>query len=318
MLAQHVEAAALHGLNVVHHRLVRGRREKPVGVVSLIEQTVVEEGGVVQSEHLVAVQLHIRELAHGKIALHAILAAGDVQRVEIGIVRRPGAEAGERNDAHAALCPAPGDKAAVRSAHVARDGGAALERSLQLDAHARLVKLRCDAKALYIDLRHALEPDRLPDAALRGVPHAAALIALLAVGERGIVGIVAHRHAEDVLPLAQKTRDVRGKRPVAAGVLRGGNAVYEHLRDLIYRAEMQQHARFLKSLRQREAAAVMEVFVLRRAARSAGERRFRRERHDDLAVPDLRLVAGRRDGIVPYAVEIIKALPPQLRAGIFR
>ena len=318
VLAQHVEAAALHRFDVMYHRLVRGRREKPVRVIALIEQTVVEEGDVVQAEHLMAVVLDIRELAHGKIALHMVLAAGDVQRVEIRIVRRPGVETGERNDAHAALCPAPGDKRAVLAAHVACDGGTALAGGLQLNTHARVVKLRRDAQGHDMYLRHALEPDRLPDAALRGVPHAAALVALLAVGKGGVVGVVAHRHTKDVLPLAQQARDIRGKRPVPAGVLHGGNAVHEHLRDLIHRAEVQQHAVLPETVRQREAPAIMEKFVLCRTARGTGERRFRRKRHDDLAVPYLRLVAGRRNGVIPDAVEIVKALPPQLRAGIFR
>ena len=179
------------------------------------------------------------------------------------------------------------------------------------------VEQRRHAQGMDIVLRHALEPDRLPDAALRRVPDAVRVQRLLAARELGLIRRVAHAH-EDRVFLGQHLGDVHRKRQVAARVRGQLHAVAPHGRDLIDRAEVQQHAADVEPVRQRDRADVPQVFLRLQDASHAGQLALGREGHEDRAVGLRRLLRARRDRVAPRAVEIQVAVAHHLRPGILR
>ena len=179
------------------------------------------------------------------------------------------------------------------------------------------VEQRGHAQGMDIVLRHALEPDRLPDAALRRVPDAVRVQRLLAARELGLVRRVAHAH-EDRVFLGQHLGDVHRERQVAARVRGQLHAVAPHGRDLIDRAEVQQHAADVEPVRQRDRADVPQVFLRLQDVSHTGQLALGREGHEDRAVGLRGLLRARRDRVAPRAVEIQVAVARHLRPGILR
>ena len=163
-------------------------------------------------------------------------------------------------------------------------------------------------------LRHALEPDGLPDAGHRRIPDAAALVLLLAVGQNVIGKMVLHAHEQGVFVL-QAVRDVEGEGKIAARVAANRRAVDPDLCDLVDRAEVQQHAAAHEALRQAEAAAVPQRRLLGEDLVDAGQQRLRREGDADGPVEGGGRFGGR--GEIPQAVQIEIGVAPQRGAGIF-
>ena len=309
VLAQHVEAHVLGQLDVIDERVVARRGVEPVRPVALIEQAVVKIRLAVekQAAHAVLVCLDAA-LAHGKVAVDRVVPERHAEGVERRVLRRPGAERLHRH---------------VRR-HTRREREAlslqidhALAGALNGDLHLMRVEQRRHAQGMDIVLRHALEPDRLPDAALRRVPDAVRVQRLLAARELGLIRRVAHAH-EDRVFLGQHLGDVHRERQVAARVRGQLHAVAPHGRDLIDRAEVQQYAADIESVRQRDRADVPQVFLRLQDASHTGQLALGREGHEDRAVGLRRLLRARRDRVAPRAVEIQVAVAHHLRPGILR
>ena len=254
--------------------------------------------------------------AHGKVAFDGVITQRDGHVVELRRLRRPQMQLLRRDDSAAAAVrvrPAFGDGLAL----IADGDLRALRRGGEdLPADAPLRQLRGKEQRPDIPLRHQLRPHGLPDAALRRVPDAAALRLLLAAGKGDDVRVVAHGDGQGVLALPQQLRDVKGKGGVAACVRSREQTVDVHPRPLVHCPEVQQrpHAR---PFFERQRPPVPEHLPRPERLPHAGQRRFRREGDEDLPVPRAGAGVGGRDGIVPQAVERIKALPHELRAGIF-
>ena len=193
----------------------------------------------------------------------------------------------------------------------------ALALALNGDLHLVRVEQRRHAQGADVILRHALEPDRLPDAALRRVPDAVRVQRLLAARELGLVGRVAHAHKDRVF-LGQHLGDVHRERQVAARVRGQLHTVAPHGRGLIDRAEVQQHAADVEPVRQRDRADVPQVFLRLQDVSHAGQLALGREGHEDRAVGLRGLLRARRDRVAPRAVEIQVAVAHHLRPGILR
>ena len=317
VLAQHIEAHPLHRLDVVDHGLIGGRCEHAVRPVALIQHAGMEVRRVVelQARHALTVHAH-GELAHGKIAFHAVLPRKDRQIIQIGIFRRPGAKLLHGNPAGRAA--GKGDLL-PRGAGNAGAGPACAHTQL----HHRLVEQRRDAQAPDMGLWHTLQEHRLPDAALGRIEDAAGLHLLLAAAVVRGVRHIPHAHNDgQVVPARQRFRKIRRKGRKAAHMVRNLHPVCKHRRRLIHRAEVQQYAialcRIVKARRQAHPPAVPEPLVRQQQVIHPGQRRLRREGDQD--GPG---IAGggfivSRDRAVPSAVQVQVALAPHLRAGILR
>ena len=167
-------------------------------------------------------------------------------------------------------------------------------------------------QALDVLPRHRLEPYRLPDARLGGVPDLAAVEHLLPAGVRGGLGEVAHPHLEEVLPVAEGIGDIEGERQVAAGVPANLGAVDPDHAALVDSAEVKKDAIAVRPV---EAAAVPEPLLRLQLPTHAGELGLRRERHHDRG-PGLRapVVGGER--VLPRAVEVHPTLADELGTGM--
>ena len=90
MFAEHVEAELLHLPDVVDHRLVRRRRHKALGPVSLVQDPVEEIRFAVQQQPGLSclIRPHAKR-AHGKITLDHIFSRLDPQVVEFRVLRTP-------------------------------------------------------------------------------------------------------------------------------------------------------------------------------------------------------------------------------------
>ena len=115
-------------------------------------------------------------------------------------------------------------------------------RGMGFHGHGAGIIVRRNGERLDVIFRHALQPDRLPDAALGGVEHPTGLQGLLAPRLCAVAGGVLHRHPEGVVPLrAEQVGDVQRKGPVAAPMAAHQMAVHLHSAGVVHCAEMQQH-----------------------------------------------------------------------------
>ena len=308
MLAKHVEAHGFGGGDVVYHRLVRRRGVQPVGPVALIEQAVMEVRLVIQKQarHAVLV-LFDRELAHGKVALHLILAAGDAEAVELRMLRRPRLEIRHR-DARRQQIRLPAEmRVRVLISH-----------NLRRNINSRTVEIGRYAKILDVRLRHRLKPHGLPDAALRGIPYAAAAGLLLAAAVEAAVGIVRDADGDEHTAVLYGVGDVRREWQVAADMAHDLHRVHPYRRALVDRAEVQNDALARKLLRQRDVAPVPEVLPGLQTAVHARQLAFRRERDDYLSFKLLGMPRRGGDGVLPRAVEVQPEAARKLWARVFR
>ena len=308
MLTQHVEAHSLGGGDVVYHRLVRRRGVKPVGPVALIEQAVMEVRLVIQKQarHAVLV-LFDRELAHGKIALHLVLAAGDAKAVELRMLRRPRLEIRHRNARRQQVRLPAEMRVRVLISH-----------NLRRNINSRAVEIGRYAQIPDVRLRHRLKPHGLPYAALRGVPYAAAAGLLLAAAVEAAVGIVRDADGDEQTPVLYGVGDVRRERQVAADMAHDLRRVYPYRRALVDRTEVQNNALPCELLRQRDVAPVPEVFPCLQATVHARQLALRRERDDYLSFKLLGMPRRGGDGVLPRAVEVQPEAARKLWARVFR
>ena len=249
VLAQGVEAQPLHGKNVVLKAGGRRGRKQAVAPVPLVENAVEEIGFPVQAQARLAVFRPDLQRAQGEIGLHAVLRRLDLRLVKIGILRRPEAGRLQRQRRAAPL------EGLLQHALRRPDAHDALLHALRKQADA--VSLRFSADRADILLRHALQPDGLPQAGYRRIPHSAAPASLLAVGQNVGLQPVGHADEQDVF-LPQGVRNVEGEGLIAAGMRAERRTVQPDLRDLIRRAEVQQHAPPHKARGQEEAAPVVQ------------------------------------------------------------
>ena len=319
VLAQHVEAQVLHGLDVPDHGLVAGRGIEAVGPVALVKKAMLEIGLIVQSQHLAALVLHDGELAHAEIALHMVAAENiDLQRIEEGILRTPGTEmflANQRPAGAVILCPVLGNALAVlTNHHMCPDGVGGMDLPQQL----AVIKIRSQLDGGNVVVRHTFHPHRLPDAALGSVPNAATVIALLAVGVGTAVGLVGDGHGQAVLAVHQRLGDIKGEGQIAALMAAHFGVVDQHAAALIHRAEVEDHPVLPESLRQGEGALIPQRFAALELEVAAGEETLGREGHHDSAGVIFGILLAVLHGVIPDAIQIEVALTLELRPGIFR
>ena len=167
--------------------------------------------------------------------------------------------------------------------------------------------------------RDRLEPDRLPDARLGGVPDAAARQPLLAGGVLLPVGAVANVERQLAAAAAERVGDVAGEGQVATHVAADLDTVHADRAGLVHGAEVQQQpaAGGHEPVRHLHGAAVAEPLVGAELPAHPRQRRLGGEGHQDRPVVHLgrRCVCG-RDRVVPPAVEVQVAVPDQLRARV--
>ncbi len=321
VLAEHVEPAFLHLPDVVDHGLVGGRGIEPVAPIPLVQHAGHEDGTVVEGQDLFAVHGGYAELPHPKVALHLVPALqGDGNIVEEGVLRGPGAEVfvgdGELLVFPGGVVPVLGDDHAVLAHHHV---GPLRVLGLEDQAHPLVIQIRDNGQLLHIVLRHRLQPHRLPDAALGGVPDAAGTEALLAVGVAGPGGGVGDGHRQGVLHLRESVCDITGEGQIASLVAPCETAVDVDLTGLVHRPEMEQHPVLPEALRQGEGPAVPQPVLRHYFLHHAGQEALRGEGDDNLAVIGVRLLLlPVPDGVLPAAVEVKIAVPAQLGTGILR
>ena len=183
------------------------------------------------------------------------------------------------------------------------------------DAHAAVRGVGGDPQGGDIALRHPLRPDRLPDAALRRVPDAAALRFLLAARQLVRIRPVADGNQKHIA-FRKRIRRVQRERGVAAGVTAEQPPVQPDPALLIDCAEMEQQPH--SGLRRfHKHPAVPEILAGKQRPADAGKLRLRRKRNKNFSVPVLRTCVGIRDGIVPETVQIAIAFAHHLRARVF-
>ena len=155
---------------------------------------------------------------------------------------------------------------------------------------------------LDVIVRYPFAPDGLPDAALRGVPDAAAMTALLAARELGGFQIVPRLHDELVIARAQEGCEICGKGRVATYMLQDILTVAEDFCPLVARADVQKKPHTCRDCRDCQHSAVPEHFSGMQCPVDPRELRFRRKRNENFVVPGVRSHVRFRDGIVPEAV----------------
>ena len=160
----------------------------------------------------------------------------------------------------------------------------------------------CVPDGLDMIVRYPFAPDGLPDTALRGVPDAAAMTALLAARELGGFQIVPRLHDELVIARAQEGCEIGGKGRVAAHVLQDILTVAEDFCPLVARADVQKQPLPCRDRRDGQRPVVPERLPGMQRPIDARELRFRRKRNENFAVPGVRSHVRFRDGIVPEAV----------------
>src|SRR5678815_3081953 len=179
----------------------------------------------------------------------------------------------------------------------------------------------CIRDSLDIRWRHALEPDRLPDAAGARIPDRMRLElpVLLAARLTEVVGVVLGKYGHRLSSrVVQRSGDVRLERRVAPFVSRDVAAVDPHLCDIIDRTEVQEHTlAFCPDLE----VALIPAGRVERRVRNAACRRLRRKRHanDERPLANLRrmkVAPLRIEAEAPISIETSPPRPPQERAWI--
>ena len=155
---------------------------------------------------------------------------------------------------------------------------------------------------LHVVFRNAFHPDRLPDAARRGVPDAAVIEALFASCLRSEIGRIGNFDDYAVFAFSNFARNVHRKRIVAADVIAAESAVYVNFAFIIDCAEIQQHAVLYETLRNFKRFFIVQNVVRHNHFLNAREHAFRSKRHHDFAVVRGRSIHGFGYGIIPHAV----------------
>ncbi len=328
VLAEHVQAQALDGLEVVPQGRVGRGRVEAVGPPALVEGPELEEGLAVEEEAIepVAVlgdgDLPQPGVARDGVDLPALPGQGDLDVEEGRIVRGP--QRGPVQSDH--------------GGHGRRAAGRAGRRPVPLDGHGERQPGRIaddpgpegqgpgadvggDIEAGDVGLGHGLHPDRLPDAGHGRIEDAVRLHDLLAAGDAAVVFVGRVPDAQDdLLPAAplEETGHVVGERVVAAPVGPGLAAVDPDRALPVDGAEMEQDPARAPGLGHVDGPPVPEGVADADGLADAREGRFDREGHQDLPVPRRGPpgVPG-RDGVVPQTVEAGPLGPDELGPGVF-
>ena len=179
------------------------------------------------------------------------------------------------------------------------------------------IVVRGDGQGLDVVVRHPLQPDGLPDAALGRVEHPAGLERLLAPRLVPGAGGVLHGHPQAVVVGVQRVGDVERKGPVAAPVAAHQMPVDLHRAGVIHGPEVEQHPAALPR-GWGKAAVVVEPLAGPERPPHAGGFCLRGVGHQDVAVPLGRELGRFCDGVLPHTVQALEAVPPQRGAGVFR
>ena len=229
VLAEKIEAQPFHAKNIALVFLRFSREEDPVGEIALIQYTVKEDRCAVEQNAVDTGFLLDFDRSQSEVAFDAVFGGGDNKRIEMRLFRRP--EDRVFNGKTAAVAAEGGlfavdvcDESAVNA--------------LQRDGDAVEVAVQCDA--VNVILRHGFQPDALPDAADRRVPHTARCFGLLAVR----IAWVQRVSDEDFQLiggiLTDNVADVKAERQIAALMLAEELLVEPNLGDLIHSAEVKQ------------------------------------------------------------------------------
>ena len=144
-------------------------------------------------------------------------------------------------------------------------------RGMGFHGHRAGIIVRRNGERLDVIFRHALQPDGLPDAALRGVEHPAGLQSLLTPRLCTVAGGVLHRHPQAVAAGAVELRgDIQRKGPVAAPVAAHQMAVHLHGAGAVHRTEVQQHPSARPGGRRKVPVVVQPLSGLQRAPHPGG------------------------------------------------
>ena len=164
MLAQRVETQPFHHQDIVGIAFRRCRCENPVGPVALIQQTVKEIGLAVEAQAGIFAGFLDLQRTDCKIGFDPVLPCLDSKIVQIRVFRapQPGLFRGNGNTAVYQFKTAE-----------SRHGHGAAE--CRLDGNRHTVAAVFDMQFFDVFFGNALQPDCLPDAGNRGVPHTAPL-----------------------------------------------------------------------------------------------------------------------------------------------
>ena len=183
--------------------------------------------------------------------------------------------------------------------------------------HRAGVVVRGDGQGLDVVVRHPLQPDGLPDAALGRVEHPAGFQRLFAPGLGAVAGGILHGHPQAVAAGAvEQLGNVQCEGPVAAPVAACQMPIDLHGAGIIHGPEVQQHPAALPR-RRGEQAVVVQPLPRLQGAPHPGGRSFRRIGHQDLPLPRGGVFRRGGHGILPASVQVLVAVPAQCRAGIF-
>ena len=183
--------------------------------------------------------------------------------------------------------------------------------------HGAGIIVRGDGQLRDVVFRHTLQPDSLPDAALGRVEHPAGPEGLLAPGLRAAVRGVLHGHPQAVAArIVELGGDIQCEGPVAAPMAAHQMAVHLHGAGIVHGPEVEQHPP-AGARRGHKAPVVVEPRPGLQGAPHAGGFRLRGVGHQNVAVPLCGQPRRAGDGVLPQAVQVLVAVPPQGRAGIF-
>ena len=332
VLAQQVEAQRFHLAQLPLHRRIGRRGIQALRPVALIQQAVEQDGLSVQAEAQHALRIRLTApLAQGKVAVHGVelfllsLCGSHGQVIQKRGIRAPRKEMFLRDvQRHLAVpvrfvaAPVLGNGHAPGPHHGPQVHRTAGHGSMGFHGHGAGIVVRRDRERLDVVFRHTLQPDRLPDAALGRIEHAAGLQGLLAPGLRAAVRGVLHGHPQAVAACAVELGgDIQCEGPVAAPMAAHQMAVHLHRTGIVHRTEVQQHpAPF--SRRGSKGAVVVQPLAGLQGAAHAGGLCLRRVGHQNAAVPRSGVFSCLSNGIFPQAVQVLIAVPAHGRARIFR
>ena len=318
MLADHVEAAVLHLLNVVYHGAVGRGREHALGIIALIEQAALEDIFPVELDPLEAARVRAKlDFPHGEITAHAVFAALYPHLVKKGRIGRPELDAGQLYHvvARAAV------KLGYLPALVVYPDVHRAEHPAYAHVDLRPVGVGEAEHVFDIFIGDFFRPDRSPDPRLRRIPDPAARERLLALGRGRLVREVDNVHLERVFALFAGVGHVKGKGQIAPFVHPLAHAVDKHFAFFVHRLEMQQYPLPARIF---EARAIDEHLVEVEDPAHAARVAFGTERHEDLPRLYVRLsfqahiFARGNYPVFPITVENSIARALHLRTGIFR
>ena len=321
VLAHHREAHVLEELDVLDHGFVGRRREKPVRVISLVEDAVVEVGFIVEPEARDAVFVFAdRELPHAEVRGNGVrdepvrIDGRDAQIIESRVFRRPQFRVGHRDGQRGVrfALGLPDDSAVLEDFDRDR-GGVGGDR----DLHLFLVDVRDDVEVFHIAFRHTLEPHGAPDAGLSRVPDVPRFRDLFPSGDVRRVGRIEHLESQDVFALVESARDIEGEGEEASLVRAEVLSVQADFTVVVDGREVQERDIFEEGPFDTEFLFIVERVVFRDLLFHAGELCLRGEGDEDVALVFRESLELRQDGILPRAVEALVAVAAELGAGVF-